>query len=144
MSPVAPAPNATDYTQQESLTFAVELLASMPGAAAILNRRRELLAANADFSRRFLSGSDQEAVGQSPGVILQCVNPGPDNGGCGHTSACASCGLLHALVQAAGGDVTRARCAIERAGSLPVLDLAVRIRPLDVGGERFLIVSVLD
>jgi hypothetical protein len=71
-----------------------------PGRAlAILNERRQLLAANGNFSQ-LTAGDIRELLGMRLGEALGCVHSSELPGGCGTTVHCRGCGNASAILDA--------------------------------------------
>ncbi len=122
------------------------LFQASAGAVAILNDERLVVAVNQPCLDLIGEGAP-EALGLRPGEALGCTraDDGPD--GCGTGAACASCGAALALVVAEHkGRPEERDCTITlRRGERRVdVDLRVRAAPLDVGGERFTLLGVVD
>lgn len=117
-----------------------------PGAVAVLNGHRQVVALNGEALDLIGKGT-AEALGLRPGEALGCTraNDGPD--GCGTGAACASCGAALAMIVAEhAGRPEERDCAITvtRGDRRIELDLRVRASALELGGERYLLLAVTD
>lgn len=118
------------------------LLDSLAGFVLIVNRHRQVLAANAAFLDA-LALEDVETIrGLRPGEILRCIHPeeGPD--GCGSTPACRHCGALIALLAAqSNGTPTHNTCFMtQRHGEVRTArTYRVQATPLRLGDHDFLV-----
>ncbi len=123
--------------------FATKLLKALSGPVAVLNENRQVLAANGSFHKVLRECEGQEdPTGGRPGEIFRCVHADAEPGGCGTSAACGSCGALQAILAAVAGEGCRRDCVIHRAPDIGDLRLTVRTRPLEIRGERFLILTV--
>jgi signal transduction histidine kinase len=123
------------------------LLRSWGGALAILNGQRQVMALNGAYLAAMGSTSPNDALGLRPGETLACVHAEVGPGGCGTSKACASCGAAAAIVAAGARELPEERtCAISvlRDGVVQHFDLLVRAAPLDLGDERFTLLTFRD
>lgn len=123
------------------------LLRSLGSAILVLNRHRQIVAANTR-SLAMLGLSDPAPLfGLRPGEAVGCIHAREEAGGCGTSGACASCGaVLAMLVAQRCGRAEERECAVTVTGAdgPVVLDLAVRAVPLPLEGHDFLMVSLSD
>ena len=121
-------------------------LNAIPGMVMILNSNRQIVAAN-QAMLRILQVADHDLLQKRPGEVVGCVRPkeGPD--GCGTSRHCATCGAVSAIMESQTQKVQVMReCRIvteDKSGS-GALDLRVAATPIDVEGERFIVVAVED
>lgn len=127
-----------------------DLLNAIPNALVVLNNRREIVYANAQFRDLSKQTDLDELLGQRVGEALHCIHA-QDNGGCGATQFCRTCGAAHAQLRAAHGHQSVQECHISRylnghapAGPTHPLDLRVWSSPLEIDGESFTIFAVAD
>jgi hypothetical protein len=110
------AAEAIDRQAQEVRTQAtiVAMLAAFPGPAAVLNDRRQIVAANAAFADAAVSGIQ----GQRPGEALGCVEAVRGCDGCGTAEACRQCGAGRGLsrLELGAPSPLREECLITRTG----------------------------
>ena len=110
----------------------------------ILNSQRQIVFCNRNFLE-FLGCKDAASLhGLRPGEALGCVHASKTSGGCGTTEFCITCGAVKALLTSAQGVADSQECSIMRGGDADALGLLVRSSPLEVGGERYIIVAVQD
>ena len=126
------------------------LLDAIPNALVVLNDRREIVYANAQFHALSNRTDLDKLIGQRVGEALQCIHA-QDDGGCGTTQFCTTCGAAHAQLSAAYGRHSVQECQINRyvngrgpAGPIQPLDLRVWSSPLEIDGEAFTIFAVAD
>lgn len=126
------------------------LLDAIPNALVVLNDRRQIVYANAQFHTLSNETDLDQLLGQSVGEALHCIHA-QDSGGCGTTQVCTTCGAAHAQIGAAHGRHSVQECQINRyldgqgpAGPSQSLDLRVWCSPLEIDGESFSIFAVAD
>lgn len=126
------------------------LLDAIPNALVVLNDRRQIVYANAEF--RALSDESEldRLLGRRVGEALHCIHS-RENGGCGTNQFCTTCGAAHAQLSAGLGRQSVQECQINRylngqgpAGPSRPLDLRVWASPLELDGEHFIIFAVAD
>jgi hypothetical protein len=78
------------------------LLEAHPGPALVLNRSRQVVAANAGAAA-FAGTDPRELIGRRPGEVFDCANVRRGTGGCGTSPGCAFCALGRALSDAEQG-----------------------------------------
>jgi signal transduction histidine kinase len=123
------------------------LLRSWGGALAILNGQRQVVAINGAYLKTMGSTDPANALGLRPGETLGCVHAEAGPGGCGTAKACASCGAAAAIVATSAREVPEERtCALSvlRDGVEQSFELRVRAAPLDLGDERFTLLTFRD
>lgn len=94
----------------------IAILDAFPGPAVILNDRRQIVAANAQF-RDAARPAIGDPVGHRPGDALGCVEAAMGIDGCGTAEACLVCGAGKALTRLEHGahSPVREECLITRA-----------------------------
>ncbi len=123
------------------------LLQHVGGLLAILDENRQILAVNCTFLESLGYADAAEVLGLRPGEALRCVHAHEDPHGCGTTPHCATCGAVIAIVGALAQGCAEDRfCVAEigRDGHTDDLVLRVRAVPLDLGGERVLLLFLQD
>ncbi|MEJ2700138.1 MAG: hypothetical protein P8Z70_10840, partial [Desulfuromonadales bacterium] len=122
------------------------LLDAVPTLLAILNRQRQMVSANKALFD-FLEVSQEVMIfGQRPGEALGCLHATENEGGCGTSEACSTCGAVLAILAGIQGkrDVRECRM-IRKNGDRPEnLDLMVWATPFTYAGEDFTVFSVSD
>lgn len=124
------------------LAILEEVLSALPGLVLVLNQSRQVVFANRAALE--VLGQDEERVrGMRPGELLGCVHSSETPGGCGTTESCAVCGVVRAILDAAGGgEVARdARVTLRNGESL---DLRARTRAIAAGGESLIVLALED
>ena len=123
------------------------LLHSVFGMIAILNVHRQIVALN-DRLLRELGIVDPGAVlGLRPGDVLSCLHADEEEGGCGTSRYCSSCGAAIAIVTSLCLDEPAERvCALtaERDGRQVDICLLVSAGPVRIAGERYVFLMLKD
>jgi signal transduction histidine kinase len=121
-------------------------LDAMPAMVMVLNAQRQIVAANRAMAR-VLQMAERDLLAKRPGEVVGCVRPAEGPDGCGTSRHCVTCGAVNAILdsQARGSQVTR-ECRILTEGQTGggALDLRVTATPIEVRGERFILVAVDD
>ncbi|MBD3222652.1 GHKL domain-containing protein [bacterium] len=110
----------------------------------ILNTNREIVLANAACLDLIGCPDMTGAAGRAPGAVLDCRHAMRSEGGCGTTEACRRCGASVAIEMAAGGDPASLECVVVRDGQPVPLQLEATAAPLEVDGERYIVLSLVD
>lgn len=119
---------------------------AVPNAVAILNRQRQVVYANPAFCSYVDAAGMEEIVGARIGEALTCVHSDLEEGGCGTSDYCTTCGALHAMLQAQQGKRSVKECRItrRRGGELEAVDLRVWATPFEVESQPFTIFAATD
>jgi K+-sensing histidine kinase KdpD len=130
----------------ERAPLLIKTLDALPDMVMVLNRHRQIVAANKKLLD-VLKTQPRQISGRRPGEVLQCIwcKEGPD--GCGTGLHCATCGAVQALMESMATEDTCTReCRVQAGNSLQnvAMDLRVTSTPMDVEGERFLMVAIED
>lgn len=141
---------AAEFERKERALGRASLLSrtldAMPNMVMVLNRNRQIVAANQRLLD-VLKTQPRQISGRRPGEALQCIwcKEGPD--GCGTGLHCATCGAVQALMDSMAVENTCTRECRVQAGNAPstvAMDLRVTSTPMEVEGERFLMVAIED
>lgn len=123
------------------------LLHSITGLLAILDEHRQILALNDSFLKMLGIDDPAEALGLQPGEALQCIHAHEEPAGCGTTRFCSTCGAAIAIVTSLQEAKPAERlCALAtRRGEQEVdIVLLVKSHPIELAGERFLLLFLQD
>lgn len=118
------------------------LLDALDSVLLVLNERRQIVAFSAGAAG---AAGCEQLSGRRPGEALGCVNA-QSPAGCGAAPACRSCGALRAIaaVQRTGRPA-EAECLLRSVvGGGSAFEFGVRAAPVDVEGERFIVLSLRD
>ncbi len=158
-SPRAPSPLPTEFLPAERATaeelerqitilrtspIVGPLLDAVLGFVTVLNRHRQVVLINEALRGYMLSHGLPLEVGGRPGEMLQCVTAAASVGGCGTSAACRYCGAAHRLAAALAGGSGLRECRIRREAAGQDLDLLVRVTPIVLQDEPFMIFAALD
>jgi signal transduction histidine kinase len=128
--------------QFSRLPMLAEFLHAVPDVVVILNSNRQIIFANQSLLK--LIQSDWAQVeGRRPGEILDCVHATENNGGCGTTEFCRTCGAVRAILSGLEGRHDVQECRIVRRSG-DALDLRVTVSPLEIKGAHYSIFAVQD
>jgi signal transduction histidine kinase len=117
------------------------------GILVVLNEQRQIVGLNHIFLDLLGIDDAGETMGLRLGESLGCVNAETMPGGCGTGKPCASCGAVIAMMATLESNKQAERiCALETnvRGGRRNLALEVRTSPLQLDGQRFIIVAVRD
>jgi signal transduction histidine kinase len=129
----------------DPLTLA--LFETVDGLVAVVDANRQIVGANMLFANAVGAASPEECIGLRPGEAFGCVEANAGPGGCGTSSACASCGAVLALLAALDGKKTvRGECQIVARGGagLEARDFHIRATPFEVGQARLAVAILRD
>lgn len=139
----APAEVRASHDALAAVPLLCRVLDGMPIPVVILNRQRQIVLANQTLLRAVGADREADVLGQRPGEVLGCVHAKELAGGCGTTEACRTCGLVRAaLERRVGRHDTREARLIVRDGC--ALDLKAVATPFPLGGERLVLIALLD
>jgi signal transduction histidine kinase len=143
----APAELAAEIAHLARAPLVTALLNASGSAAFVLDGQRQVVAANTEYPKLLGLADPCSVLGLRPGEAAHCVRASQAPSGCGTGAACASCGLVLAvLLSGDRGAAQERNCAlsIERAGVVSDRVFRARAGPLDVEGERFTLVTLRD
>jgi len=123
------------------------LLECVPAYAAVLNRHRQIVAANRPLIQILEGETAEEFLGSRPGEAFQCVHCDVGPNGCGTSEACRYCGAVEAIVQCQeSGEVVTRECRLRRRNDdgESALDLRVQVQPLPGSDRDELLLYVTD
>ena len=122
------------------------LLDAVPTLLAILNRQRQIVYANKALFDFLDVPQEVMIFGQRPGEALGCLHAFENEGGCGTSEACSTCGAVLAILAGLRGkrDVRECRMMRKNGGRVENLDLMVWATPFSYTEEEFTVFSVTD
>jgi signal transduction histidine kinase len=135
------------------LPYAEQFLDTTAAIVLILNMDRQIVFASRQFREMMKSvetddgASIETYFGRRPGEALQCIHRDETPVGCGTSEFCSVCGAAKAIICSQLGRETVQECRLRRRGTTGVaeaLDLRIWGRPLDIDGERFIMLTVQD
>ena len=138
--------------QKEILTISENpvisgLLNTAAGVLAVLNENRQILSVNDDFLTLLGFEDSEKTLGLRPGEVLECKYANLEEGGCGTTRYCSTCGAALAIVAALNKEKPEKRiCALQADKGGRILDIALLVRAnyIMVEGVRFVLLFLQD
>ncbi|PID39720.1 MAG: histidine kinase [Proteobacteria bacterium] len=149
----APADRAEDEKIQEEIRFVSSnplmsgLLNSIGGLLAVLDGHRQILAINETFLKLIGIEDPGAALGLRMGEAMECVHAHEEEGGCGTSRACATCGAMMATMLSINkGEPAEEICALtmEKSGKQVDMALLVRVQPVFVEERMFYLLFLRD
>lgn len=135
------------YEKVLSLEHTKEILNSFPNIVLVLNKQRQVVFANETFVEILGIKEFEEALGQRPGELLECVNSAILQGGCGTSKNCRYCGAVLTILksQETGEEQeSEARLTTRKEDKIVPLDFHVIAKPLIIDEEQFTVVIMSD
>lgn len=122
------------------------ILDAVPNGVTILNGQRQIIYANQAFCEYAGVTDVQIVMGTRVGEALNCVQSSVESTGCGTSDVCATCGALHAMLQAQQGKKSVQECRITRSVDevSEAVDMRVWATPFRVDDELFTIFAAVD
>ncbi len=124
--------------------FLMTLLESLPTLIMVLNRERQVLAANTRVLDLIHADHLEQFLGMRPGELIGCVHCTEGPGGCGTSRHCQACGAVLAILESHVTEhqaVRECRFLSETEGAL---DLEVVATPVTVGDLPLTICAFRD
>lgn len=143
------SPLETIMTQTQifsQMDMLCQVLDAVPNGVTILNAQRQIIYANQAFCEYVGVTDAQIVMGTRVGEALNCVQSSVESTGCGTSDVCATCGALHAMLQAQQGQKSVQECRITRSvnNETEAVDMRVWATPFRAEGELFTIFAALD
>ena len=124
-----------------------DVMRAVAGLLAVLNEERQILVVNDTLLAALELRDCAPLLGLRPGEVVHCIHAPEGPGGCGTSQACSSCGAVISMVTAlATNQPAEGQCAIatEKDGRPVDLLFQVRCSPINVDGQRFLLLFLRD
>ena len=123
-----------------------EALNAIHDMVLILNQHRQIVAANT-AALQMLNVTTTDVLEKRPGEAVGCTwsKAGPD--GCGTDRHCMTCGAVNAILESQEKNihvVKECRIRINGPEGPSSLDLKVAATPINVEGERFIVLAIED
>jgi hypothetical protein len=130
----------------ESAAPVLKILNAAPVMAMVLNRQRQVVAANHHVLEFVGATALEEVLGLRPGEVFECRNAEDAANGCGTNQACGLCGALGGILSSQAGRANTQICRMRRLSGQgeECIDLEVSATPLAIGGEQFTILFTAD
>lgn len=119
------------------------LLGSLSQMVVLLNKERQIVFANDQFSQLLNVEGQEELIGKRPGEAVGCVYSYVEQGGCGTSEFCKTCGAVNAILESQRGLKSIKECRI-RTASAGSLDFQVSSSPFELEQEQFSIFTITD
>ncbi|NHJ49349.1 MAG: hypothetical protein FK733_16285 [Asgard group archaeon] len=119
------------------------ILNILPNMVAILNTERQVVYANAAFTKAIGIEKFEDGLGQRPGELLECIHSHDTEFGCGTGKECKYCGAVLTVLkcqETGQREENEATITINKNDKLVTLNLQVIASPLLVDNETFYIV----
>lgn len=130
----------------ENTPFLQQVLDAMPGMVAILNNRRQIVAANSVLLN-VLDATVCQVLAKRPGEAVGCVRAKEGPGGCGTSRHCVTCGAVNAILESQKTEqkvVRDCRILVDIPTGIAPLDLRVTATPIAIGADTFVVVAIED
>ncbi len=130
----------------ERVPLLSKTLDAMPGMVMILNRHRQIVAANKKLLA-ILGAKAAEVVEKRPGEAIKCIRAQESPNGCGTGIHCVTCGAVNAIMESMahnGEAVRECRILVHTPSEVVPLDLRVTATPFQVEDELFLLAALED
>lgn len=110
----------------------------------ILNKDRQIVFYN-DKLTDFLPYKNKEQIlGSRPGEMLNCMHAFTNEGGCGTSEFCSTCGAVKAIINSQKGKQDIQECRITQKDMTDSFDIQVTATPLKINNEDFTVFSIKD
>lgn len=120
------------------------LLDTVPEILMVLNKERQIVYCNrAMYEFLGLEGPDK-LYGLRTGEALLCLHALEEEGGCGTTEFCRTCGSVNAILSCLSGEGAVKECRITQAPAGSALDLRATSTPLSIDGEPYVVFALAD
>lgn len=121
----------------------VALLNALSQMVIILNEERQIIYANKSFLN-LLNIEDQNILlGKRPGEAVSCLYSNKEEGGCGTSEFCRTCGAVNSILEAQGGQQSTKECRI-LTSETSAFDLRVTSTPFKLENYNFTIFTIID
>ncbi len=123
------------------------LLGTVSGLLVVLNEQRQILAVNDSFLKMLGIDGPERALGLRPGEAIGCIHSDANEGGCGTSTYCVTCGAAIAMVTSLEKNAPiEKECAVtvNHNGTTSDLFLRVRACPISMEGRRMILLFIQD
>jgi len=145
--PVARADRATLDRQRRLVAshgVIAPLCEGIPHPLVVLNAQRQIVLGNRALCEMLGVEDIDEITGQRTGEVLGCEIAARAPGGCGTAAGCRHCGGALATAAAQQGRHRQLACVVDREGECVPFELEASAHPLDLEGERFVLLVLTD
>ncbi len=116
---------------------------SVPEFLIIVNENRQIVFSNSNLLAVLKEKKQENIIGKRPGEALNCIHAFEEEGGCGTSEFCQTCGAAKALLAASLEKKDTQECRITQDCN-DALDLKVTTTPFQVQGKHFTIFAASD
>lgn len=130
-----------------SQKFFKEIFGTIPGIAAVINTKRQIVFTNNDFLSLFGIQTLEPVLGKRHGEVLSCIHAEEGKNECGTSEACVCCGAVNAILESQKTgckSMKEARISAVVNGKQKSLDLNFTSSPITVGGQLFYAIMLQD
>lgn len=123
------------------------LLEALPDYVLILNRERQVVAANSRLLSAFGLEDIEKIIGKRPGEAFGCIFSPAGPAGCGTSPNCSACGAIISILesqQSGRQSCQECRITLHREGGRVSLDLEVISNPAQVDGVPVTVCIIRD
>jgi signal transduction histidine kinase len=145
----APAERAEQYRlEADAQVFANNIILNKIADAVstmlvILNQQRQIVYANKLFLNFLDVTNSHTVLGKRPGEAVDCIHAFAEEGGCGTSEFCRTCGAIGAILEAQMGLISEKECRIVTC-SQDALDLRVTATPYNDNNGEYTIFAIND
>jgi signal transduction histidine kinase len=110
----------------------------------IVNQERQIVFFNSAVPSLLGVDDPENIYGLRPGEALGCANACKNAGGCGTSEFCSQCGAVNAILASLSNKADLQECRLVTGKHAEALELLVRTTPLEVDGQWFVIMALVD
>lgn len=123
------------------------VLESVDGFVLILNRQRQVVAANPEVLEEIEIVDDAAILGMRPGELFGCIHSKDEEGGCGTSRHCTTCGgVITIMASQVKRQSVSGECLmmVKHRGIVEAREFAVRATPLSLCNDEVIIFTIHD
>ena len=127
--------------------FLIKILDSLPHCVLILNKKKQIIAANKATFHTLNKDNIEDILGQRIGTSFSCIRKDEFPAGCGSTKFCKQCGSIKALentLKQKTQSVEEMRIISEENGKMRALNFRVHTDIITLEGHEFLLMAIQD
>lgn len=149
----APAERLSDHDINKQVKgikdniFLKEMLNSLKSLIAVINLQRQIIAVNDELVKSLGFKNTEEIFGLRPGEAIHCVYSNENEGGCGTSKMCRSCGAVRAIINSIENNSTQVElCAMRILRNEKAIDIALEVTacPINIADDRFITLHLRD
>ncbi len=141
------ANNETVFKQHKDLcenSVLIDLINALSQMVVVLNKERQIIYANNQFIE-FLELKEQKSViGKRPGEAINCIYSDLEDGGCGTSEFCRTCGAVNSILEAQKEGVKSTKECKILIHDNNALDIQVTSTPYKFKEETLTLYSIND